>query len=125
MDKHVTVLGALYIAFGILGLIAAIVVFVAVAGGGWLSRDHDVVAITTTIAVLIGGFLAVLSIPAIVGGAGLMKYAPWARILVLILGVINIFNIPFGTVLAIYTLWVLLNDETARMFSESSAAVVP
>ena len=125
MHKHVTVLGALYIAFGILGLIAAIVVFVAVAGGGWLSRDHDVVAITTTIAVLIGGFLTLLSIPAIVGGAGLMKHAPWARILVLILGVINIFNIPFGTVLAIYTLWVLLNDETARMFSESSAAAVP
>jgi len=33
-------------------------------------------------------------------------------------------NIPFGTALAVYTMWVLLNDETTRMFSGGATPVV-
>lgn len=48
---------------------------------------------------------------------GLLHFRPWARILAIILAVLHIFSFPFGTALAIYTLWVLLSSETQPLFA--------
>jgi hypothetical protein len=39
---------------------------------------------------------------------GLLQRLPWARILTLVIAFLSLIHIPFGTALAIYTLWVLL-----------------
>ena len=116
MEKHVTVLGVLYIGFGALGILAAIVVFTAVVGGGILSGDSEAMAITAIVGPAIALFLLILSAPGVIGGIFLLKWRPWARILILILGFLNLLNIPFGTILGIYTIWVLLKNETTRLF---------
>jgi len=116
IEKHVSILGVLYIAFGILGILLAGICFIAIAGGGLISGDETAMAITATVAIVIAGFLLLLSIPSIVGGVGLMKHQTWARILVLILGVLHLFNLPFGTALGIYTIWVLMKDEAMPVF---------
>jgi hypothetical protein len=118
MDDHITILGALYIAFDVLGIFAAIIVFTVIAGGGLLSGDPDAIAITSIVGSSIAFFLIVISIPGIIGGIGLLKRKNWARILVLILGFLNLINIPLGTVLGIYTFWVLMKEETAAIFQE-------
>ena len=59
-------------------------------------------------------FLLVLSAPGILGGYGLLKKYSWARVLVLILGALNLLNVPFGTILGVYTFWVLLNEDAAK-----------
>lgn len=41
-----------------------------------------------------------------------MQREPWARVLALVLGFISLFNIPLGTVVGIYTLWVLLPAQS-------------
>jgi hypothetical protein len=46
MERHVTVLGILYIAFSALGLLLAIIIFTAVVGGGIISGDSEAMAIT-------------------------------------------------------------------------------
>jgi len=46
-------------------------------------------------------------------GWGLMRYEPWARIAAIVLGVIALLHPPFGTLLGIYTLWVLLSNDAA------------
>jgi len=119
MEKHLQLLGVFYVGFGILGALAALVVFVAITGGGLISGDHTAMAITATVGTLIAGLLLLLSIPSILGGVGLMRNAAWARPLVLILGVLNLFNIPFGTALGIYTFWVLLHDRTSPLVGPS------
>ena len=116
MEKHVTVLGVLYIAFGALGLLAAIIVFTAIVGGGILSGDSEAMAITAIVGPAIAFFLLIVSAPGLVGGIFLLKWRPWARILILILGFLNLLNIPFGTILGIYTIWVLLKNETIQLF---------
>jgi len=116
MEKHVTVLGALYIAFNILGIMAAFIVFTVIVGGGLLSGDSEAIVITSIVGTVIAFFLSITSLPGIVGGFGLLKRKYWAKILVTILGCINLIHIPFGTVLGIYTLWVLLNKETEKEF---------
>jgi phage shock protein PspC (stress-responsive transcriptional regulator) len=116
MEEHVKILGILYIAFSALVLVFALIVFVAVAGGGLISGDETAIAITSIVATAVAGFLVLLSAPGIIGGMGLLKRQSWARILVLVLGVINLINIPFGTALGIYTIWALTHKETEALF---------
>jgi hypothetical protein len=56
----------------------------------------------------------------IVTGCGLLERRPWARMLAIVLGCIFLVDMPFGTALGIYTLWVLLpaaSEEEYRQIS--------
>ena len=121
MEQHVTLAASLRIGFGALGIMIAIIVFAAVAGGGLLSRDPEAIAITSMVASIIAVVLIIFSIPDIIAGIGLLKRRPWARILTLILSCVDLIGIPFGTALGVYSLWVLLNDETAAIFSQQQS----
>ena len=128
MEKHVTVLGAIHIAFGVIGVLLAAFLFFVLAGAGWISQDRDAIAITTGIGTVLAVFFLVISVPQIVAGAGILAHKQWARILTLILGVLHLFNIPIGTVAGLYTFWVLMDDRTAALFGQPlppAAAVVP
>jgi hypothetical protein len=116
MEKHVTILGVLYIGLNIPMIIAAVIVFVVLAGSGLLSGDVNGIVFMTGLATVIFYFLLLLAVPSILGGIGLLKRKNWARILILILGCLNLLNLPFGTILGVYTLWVLIKDETVALF---------
>lgn len=119
MEKHITLVAVLKIGFGVFGLLVVCLAFVAIAGGGAISGDPEAMAITSVVASVIAIFFITLSVPGIVGGIGLLKRRSWARILVLILAVVDLFLIPIGTLIGVYTLWVLMNDETAKLFTQS------
>ncbi len=116
MDRHITILGVLHIANSALGIIAAIIVFTIVTGAGIISGDPEAMTITAIVGSSIALFLLVLSLPGIIGGIGLLRHCPWARILVLVVGFLNLLNIPIGTVLGVYTIWVLLKEDTGPLF---------
>ena len=119
MDTHVTLLSVLFIALGLIGLAVAAVVFIAVAGGGWLSGDPEAILITSSIAVAVAGFIAVMSLPTLVAGIGLHRRRPWARTFGLVMAALHLFNLPFGTVLGVYGLWVLLQEESGQLMVSS------
>jgi len=119
MERHVTVLGILYIAFSALGFLLAIIIFTAVVGGGIISGDSEAMAITGILGPAVALFFVLLSAPGMIGGIYLLKHRPWARILVLVLGFINLIEIPIGTALGIYTIWVLFKNETVDLFTPS------
>src|SRR5204863_8362695 len=83
MQKHITILGVLYITFGILGVLAGLIVFVSVAGGGIISGDRKAMAITAIVGSAVALFLFLISAPGVIGGIGLLQRRSWARILVL------------------------------------------
>jgi phage shock protein PspC (stress-responsive transcriptional regulator) len=118
MEDHVKVLGIIYIAFSALGLILAFFAFVAITGGGLISGDDTAITVTSIVGTALAGVVVLLSAPGIIGGMGLLKKQSWARILVLVLGIINLINIPFGTALGIYTIWVLTNKDTEALFQK-------
>lgn len=120
MQKHLDLLGILYLVFSLLGILAAGIVFTVLAGSGILSGEVNVFAITATIGGLIALFLFLISLPGAIGGIGLLRRYSWARTFGLILGALNLFNIPFGTALGLYTFWVLLNDETSALFARKA-----
>ncbi|UCH94106.1 MAG: PspC domain-containing protein [Candidatus Aminicenantes bacterium] len=116
MEEHVRILGILYIALSALGILAAIIVFVVLVGSGIITGDDEVIFITRIVGISVSGLLLLLSLPGIFAGLGLLKYESWARILAMVLGILNLVNIPFGTILGIYTIWVLTNKEVQELF---------
>jgi len=117
MKKHVTVIAALRIGFGVLGLLIAAFLFAAIVGGGLISGDRDAIAITGLVGTVLAGFLGILSLPYLIAGAGLLRFKPWARMLNLILAALDLLNAPIGTLLGAYTFWVLLQDDTDKLFA--------
>jgi predicted Ser/Thr protein kinase len=122
MEKHVTLVAVINIVFGTLRLLIGMIAFAAIWGGGRISQDPTAMKITGIVATGVAIFFAVISVPELIGGIGLLKRRGWARILVLIISILNLLNIPIGTAIGIYTIWVLLKDETARLFAETSVA---
>jgi hypothetical protein len=125
MEKHITILGVLYIVFGALGLLLGLGLLTLLSTIGIVSDDQQAFAILTLIGSVIAIVMAVVSVPGIIGGIWLMKRKEWARILVLILGFINLLNIPFGTILGGYTIWALLNTEMVKLFAAQPTSVLP
>ncbi|MBN2029764.1 hypothetical protein JW824_05910 [bacterium] len=119
MEKHITLVAAIHIGFGILGMFVALIVFTAIVGGGILSGDSNAMAITSIVGTVIAFFLSLKSIPEIIGGIGLLKRKSWARIVVLIIGCLDLIEIPIGTAIGAYTIWVLLNEESVKLFSKN------
>jgi hypothetical protein len=124
MTTHVKVLGVLYVAFSAITLCAAIFLglgIVAATGIVGQTASPEDAAVALPIIGLAGStlviFLVVISLPGLITGIGILKLQPWARIVGIVLAAINLINIPFGTVLGIYGLWVLLNKETETLFS--------
>jgi hypothetical protein len=116
MEKHVTLIAVLNIAFGFLGIFFAVFLFVAILGAGILSGEPEAMGITSIVGTAIAFFLVITSLPQIIGGFGLLKYKPWSRILILVVACLDLLWIPIGTLLGIYELWVLLNEDTVKLF---------
>lgn len=120
MEKHITLLMAFHFGLGIAGVIAACIVFVAITGGGLLSGDQEAIAITGGVGSAVALLIFVLSLPPLIAGFALLKREPWVRMLVLIVAVLDLMSVPFGTILGVYTIWVLSQDDAAKLFSGGS-----
>ena len=121
MEKHITIVAVLNIVFGIIGMIVGIITLAAISGGGLISRDPTAMRITGIVGPAVGFFFFLTSVPEVIGGIGLLKRRGWAKILVMILAIFGLMEIPIGTAISIYTLWVLLNDKTAQLFTQAVA----
>jgi hypothetical protein len=132
MTTHVKVLAVLYLVFSGLFLLVTLLFMVALGGAativGTTATPDDaaialpIIGITGT-ALLI--FFMALALPGLAAGWGLLNFRPWARILGIVLSALNLINFPFGTLLGIYGLWVLLSKETELLFTASSQGVRP
>ena len=121
MKKHVTVVGAIHIGIGVLSLIGAVAVFFALrfamtmAGEAGENVGVDVIRFLSVSMPILILFMATL---ALVGGIGLFTYKPWARYLVIVVAALGCLFIPIGTLSGVYALWVLLQDDTVKLFEK-------
>jgi hypothetical protein len=117
MKKHVTVVGAIQIGFSLLGLIGALAIFFALSFAksqvGGDETANLVLGFLSASLPLLVGFLSTLGL---VGGIGLLGFKPWARYIVIVVSALGCLNIPIGTLKGVYALWVLMQDETVKLF---------
>ncbi len=121
MERHINVVAALQIAFSILGLIIAGVIFAAFHLIGDFVDDKDANLVLGIIANVIMIAACILSIPGILAGVGLYKRKEWARILTLIISVLNLLSFPLGTALGVYSIWALVQPENIESFKNQQA----
>jgi len=115
IERHTKILAILWLAISILGLVRGLGI---VFGGGIAMHfiPFPMRAFLWPIAGFVGTLLLASSVAGVFAGWGLLNYRPWARTLALIVGVIALIHIPFGTALGIYTLWVLLPGDSEHEY---------
>jgi len=123
VDDHVKIIGILWIVLGGLSLFGALFLFGILFGISFIPGMGPVApGILRIVGIGLASLMAVLGLPNIVGGWGLLKRREWARVLVLILAFLSLFNVPFGTALGIYSLIVLFNPEAVKFFQNPPAS---
>jgi hypothetical protein len=117
VQEHLQLLGILWLAISALNAIGAVVLYIV--ANTILARGHEAGApagflqpLLSVVAILIMAKAAL----GFVAGWGLLQREPWARILALVLAFISLFNVPFGTAVGVYTMWVLLPGESEREY---------
>lgn len=116
LEKHVKILGWVHIVSGALFLLFGLGMGAFMLFTGVLTNDEEAFAIFTIVALFVTGLLTVIGLPGIIGGFGLLKRKNWGRILTLIVGLLNITNVPVGTAIGAYTAYVLLQDSAKTYF---------
>jgi hypothetical protein len=117
MKKHVTLVAALQIGFSTMGMIGATVMFFIFSFAGSFVTDVDVANVVMKfIGTFLPAIILVASLLGLIGGIGLLSFQRWARLLVLVMAAIGCFIFPVGTIIGVYSLWVLMQDETIKLF---------
>lgn len=125
MGQHVTILGWLYLVGHALFLVIGLFVFVLLTGIGLAVDDPVAPKVLPLVGTTVGLLLAALALPGLVAGYGLLKRASWARMLAIVVGILNLINIPLGTAIGVYTLWALTQPETIEYFGAAHPAQSP
>jgi len=115
-ETHVAVVGWLQIVNGLLGIIAGAFMAILILGTGMVTEDALVIRFMNITAAALGGLMFVLSVPGVVAGIALLRRAPWARVMALVLSAFELVLFPIGTVLAAYTIFVLSQQEAVNAF---------
>lgn len=118
METHVKLLGIFYTVLGALGLLGSGILFIILVGAGLISGDGEALFVTTLVGTILGFLITMVSLPGVICGMGLIQRKSWARVMVLVLGVVNLAYFPLGTALGIYTLWVLIHHDVEPVFAK-------
>jgi hypothetical protein len=127
MRKHVELVGVLYFVWGALFALVGIAFLALAFGTAAIATSSRGVAAAVTAATFAG--LATVSL---IWGAvhiwdavAVRHHRELARAIAMILAVLNLFFLPVGTALGIYTLWVLTQDETRPLFESARRGGAP
>jgi len=121
MNTQVKIVGWLWIVNGMLSILMLIIGLTVINWPGTVPNPRDsLLASTGALCFFLPGIIAYA-----LAGYGLLKYKSWARILAIILAILNLILFPIGTALGIYTLVIMFNEETKTLFrGESTPAEV-
>ena len=119
MEKHINTVAALQIGLSIFNLLIAFLIFTVLKLVGGFVDDANGATILSLIADVLAIVFIIISVPGILAGMGLYKRKEWARILTLVLSIVEIFSFPFGTAIGIYSIWALIQPETVAEFGKA------
>jgi hypothetical protein len=111
---HLRMLGILWLAVSAFRFVPGIALLIMI-DHGFLHGEGA----PQFLAPLVEGIAAVFIVLAVAGvitGWGLLTRQRWARMMAIIVGAVNLIDMPFGTALGIYTFWVLLPVESEQQY---------
>lgn len=125
VQEHVRLLGILWMALSAFDAVEGVVLYI-LANTLFFNRFQggpppEARAFLHPLLTFLGILLVVKAAAGFAAGWGLLQREPWARVLTLVIGFISLFfNIPFGTALGVYTMWVLLPTQSEQEYEAQS-----
>jgi hypothetical protein len=125
VKTHINVVGLIHLVTGLLFTALALLVsvgllvFAPAFNGAPPWSPEDAVAIVG-ITLAISSLFFVIGIPSLIAGIGLLKQKAWARTLAIVVAILALFSFPVGTIVGIYTLWVLTRQETGQLLGAAA-----
>jgi len=122
VEQHVRLLGILWIAYALLHALGGAILLIIshTIFGPYSSGDRP--AFLHPLLTGIAFFLLLKSGVSLIAGFGLLERQRWGRPLVLVLAFIALLNVPFGTALGVYTLWVLMYPQAEVEYNRRAAS---
>jgi hypothetical protein len=123
VQRHLHLLGILWLAISAFNALAGLAVLILGTSLFPHLREMDKVppdvpvGFLTSLFTTIGILILAKAALGFLSGWGLMTRERWARVLALVLAFIALFNIPFGTAIGVYTMWVLLPSDSDREYN--------
>ncbi len=113
MNRHFRILAWLYLAMGALSVVATCwFVYAMYFTGPWtLAPDTQRILIDAGYGTFLLWLLALVSVGMLLTGYAFLKMHRFAKSLALVFAILGIFDFPLGTMLSLYTLWVLHHAE--------------
>lgn len=118
---HVRLVGILWLALSAFHLIPGLILL-SLSGHGMSFLSPTAPGFVHVILTVVGWVLLAGSILGLVTGWGLLQREPWARTLAIVMACLNMVHMPFGTILGIYTLWVLLPAASEQEYRSVARA---
>jgi tRNA A-37 threonylcarbamoyl transferase component Bud32 len=119
IEDHLKIVAYIRLGLGSLFLVAALVLFsLLVVPGIVVPENRDDLPILMAYGAVIALLPLVAAVWDLVGGVGLLKRRRWARILVLIGCVPELFAFPVWTATGVYTIWILMQKETKKLLAD-------
>lgn len=120
VQQHIRLLGILWLAMAAFNAIGGVAVYIVantifVPGG---PAGHAPLFLHPLL-IFVSGFILVKAALGFAAGWGLLQREPWARLLTITLSFLSLFNVPLGTALGVYGLWVLLPAKSEREYEDA------
>lgn len=122
LSVHIPVVAWLMIVGHALLLCAGAFVLALLGGVGLAVREDLAAPILFTVGGLVALFLGVLALPGLAAGVGLLLRQGWARFLAIVVAILGLINFPLGTLIGLYSAWVLFQDSATDYFTPSPAS---
>jgi hypothetical protein len=116
LQQHITILGWLYLVGYAFFLLIGAFVFTLLTSIGAVSGDEQAMMILSLVGTSVGALLVALAIPGMAAGFGLLAHKTWGRYLAIVVAILGLINFPIGTLVGVYTLWVLMQEDTTAYF---------
>ncbi|MEI8229976.1 MAG: hypothetical protein WCG83_02450 [Candidatus Peregrinibacteria bacterium] len=114
MPLHLRILGWLYTVIGVIGVIACSVFIYMIYGKGPYAYSPEMqrLLIEAGLGSWMLGVATIASIFSLIAGLALLKMQSWARKLLMTFGILSLVDFPIGTIIGVYTIWVLWRHKT-------------
>jgi hypothetical protein len=128
VERHIHLLGILWLAYSAFNTLGGL--FLVVLGSVIFPHLHEMkdvppempISFFSALITTLGIIVLAKAACGFVAGRGLLHREPWARTWALALAFISLFlNIPIGTAIGIYTMWVILPSQSQQEYEALAA----
>jgi hypothetical protein len=128
VQEHIRLLGILWMAYSAFNVIGGslLIVFAHMIFGGTIHISNgpppEVMHWMRPLIAFFGWIILAKAAAGFIAGWALLQGETWGRIVALVVGFVALLNVPLGTALGIYTLWVLLPSQSVGDYKRLSMA---